>query len=45
MYEGVQIVILPESEFQLPVDVADNQAKVTANLLLATFDYYNGHIF
>lgn len=43
-YEGIQLVILPKNEFNLPIDVPDNQEKVTAHLLLATFDYYNGRI-
>lgn len=42
MYEGIQVVILPESEFKLPVDVPDDINKVTAHIKLATFNYYNG---
>ncbi len=44
MYEGIQLVILPKSEFKLPVDVPNEPDKVTAHLLLAGFDYYNGRI-
>lgn len=43
-YEGIQLVILPKNEFKLPIDVPDNPEKVTAHLLLATFDYYNERI-
>nr|DAG57683.1 MAG TPA: hypothetical protein [Caudoviricetes sp.] len=43
-YEGVQVVILPTSDFKLPEDVPDDQSLVTAHILLATFDYYNGSI-
>lgn len=46
MYEGVQLVILPEEEFKLPQDVpGEGQAgQVTAHLKLATFNYINGSI-
>lgn len=42
LYEGIQVVILPTSAFKIPSDVPDNQEQVTAHILLATFDYFNG---
>lgn len=42
LYEGVQIVILPTTAFKTPSEVPDAQEQVTAHLLLATFDYFNG---
>lgn len=44
MYEGIQVVILPSSEFILPTDSPDDQNAVKAHILLATFKYYNGSI-
>ena len=44
MYEGIQVVILPESEFKLPVDVPEDVNSVTAHLKLASFKYINGSI-
>lgn len=46
MYEGVQVVILPESEFKLPEDVPNegDESYVTAHIKLATFNYYNGTV-
>lgn len=46
MYEGIQVVILPDSQFLLPEDVpeADQEAEVTAHIKLATFTYFNGSI-
>ena len=44
MYEGIQIVILPESQFKLPIDVPEDQASITAHIKLATFNYINGTI-
>lgn len=41
IYEGIQVVILPKDEFKLPEDVPNQQDKVTAHLLLATFNYVN----
>lgn len=42
LYEGIQVVILPTSAFKTPSDAPDAQEQVTAHLLLATFDYFNG---
>ena len=36
MYEGIQVVILPESEFKLPIDVPEDVNSVTAHLKLAS---------
>lgn len=44
MYEGIHVVILPESEFKLPIDEPNDRSKVTAHILLATFEYNNGRI-
>lgn len=44
LYEGIQVVILPESEFILPKDSPTNQNLVKADILLATFSYNNGVI-
>lgn len=46
MYEGLEIVILPEAELLLPADVpqADNRNQVKAHLKLATFTFYDGSI-
>lgn len=56
MYAGVQVVILPTSEFLLPTSkfmsgdteidcgLAENQGLVTAHLLLATFNLSGGNI-
>ena len=44
LYEGIQVVILPTSEFILPKDSPTDQSQVTAHLLLATFNYTNGTI-
>lgn len=44
MYKGIQIVILPESEFKLPIDSPDDESAVTAHLKLATFKYVNGAV-
>ena len=41
IYEGIQVVILPKDEFKLPEDVPGQEDKVTAHLLLATFNYVN----
>lgn len=45
-YEGVQLVVLPRSEFILPSDPEGqlNPAKITAHLKLADFTYTNGTI-
>ena len=44
MYEGIQIIILPTSEFKTPKDCPTDQTQITAHLLLATFTYFNGVI-
>ena len=48
MYEGLQVVILPETEMKLPTDdVAckeDNKYIVNTHLKLATFTFYDGGI-
>lgn len=43
-YEGVQIVVLPQTEFKTPYDSPKNQTNVTAHLKLATFTFVNGTI-
>lgn len=44
MYEGIQLVILPPSEFKLPEDVPTQQSSITAHIKLAEFTYINGRI-
>lgn len=44
MYEGIQLVVLPEDEIVLPVDSPTDQDKVTCHLKLATFNFINGAI-
>ena len=44
MYEGIQIIVLPTSEFKTPKDCPTDQTQITAHLLLATFSYFNGVI-
>jgi len=44
LYEGIQVVILPEDEFKLPKDSPTDPNKVTAHLKLGTFTYRNGKI-
>lgn len=44
MYEGIQVVILPENEFKLPIDVPNDENAVTAHIKLASFNYINGSI-
>ena len=44
IYEGIQIVILPEEEFKLPEDVPNNEDQVTAHLKLAEFNFINGAV-
>lgn len=43
-YEGVQVVVLPSSEFKLPEDSPEDPAGATAHIKLATFYYSNGSI-
>lgn len=42
IYEGIQLVILPQDEFKLPIDVPTQQDQVTAHLKLADFNFVNG---
>lgn len=44
MYVGVQLVVLPKSEFITPEDSPSDQSKVTAHLRLATFTFINNSI-
>nr|DAM30205.1 MAG TPA: hypothetical protein [Caudoviricetes sp.] len=44
IYEGVQVVILPEDKFRLPIDVPNEEDKVTAHIRLGTFNFINGAI-
>lgn len=47
-YEGVHVVVLPESEFHLPTDEGyggiDKQSYVTAHLWLADISFVNGRL-
>lgn len=43
-FEGVQVVILPKSEFKLPIDCKDDQGQVTAHIKLGDIIYQNGRI-
>lgn len=44
MYVGVQLVIMPTSEFKTPNDAPDDINKVTADIKLADFTYINGAV-
>lgn len=44
MYEGIQVVVLPSTEFKTPKDVPNDESLVTAHLKLGTFMYVNGAI-
>lgn len=46
MYEGLEIVILPEDELLLPIDVPEKERRnsIKAHLKLATFTFYDGTI-
>lgn len=46
MYEGLEIVILPEEELLLPIDVPKKEKRdqIKAHLKLATFTFYDGAI-
>lgn len=44
IYEGIQLVILPQDEFKLPIDVPTQQDQVTAHLKLADFNFVNGWV-
>lgn len=44
VYEGVQVVVLPESQLKDPHDSPTDQTKVTCNLKLATFTFLDNEI-
>lgn len=44
MYEGIQLVILPYSQFKTPIDTPTDPTQVTAHLRLADFTYRNGKV-
>ena len=44
VYEGVQVIVLPQKEFILPIDSPSDRTKVTAHIKLADFSYINGSI-
>lgn len=44
MYLGIQLVVLPTTEFILPSESPDDQNKVTADIRLATFNFVNNNI-
>lgn len=44
MYEGIQVVVLPEAQFKLPADVPTDEDQVTAHLKLAEVTFRNGQI-
>lgn len=46
MYEGLEVVILPEEEFLLPIDVPEEERRnqIKAHIKLATFTFYDGAI-
>lgn len=44
MFEGIQIVVLPPSQFVLPSDSPNDESKVTAHIKLAEFFYRDGAI-
>lgn len=44
IYEGIQLVILPQDEFKLPEDVPTSEDQVTAHLKLAEFSFINGSV-
>lgn len=44
IYEGIQLVVLPQDEFKTPLDVPTQQDQVTAHLKLADFNFVNGSI-
>lgn len=44
MYLGVQLVILPKDEFLTPENVPNDASKMTAHLLLATFNFANNKV-
>lgn len=46
MYEGLEVVILPEEELLLPIDVPEKERRdqIKAHIKLATFTFYDGAI-
>ena len=44
MYEGIQVVIMPEEELVMPSDSPIDEASVNCHLLLGKFKYINGVI-
>lgn len=44
LYEGIQVVVLPEAQFKLPVDVPTDETAVTAHIKLAEFIYRNSRV-
>lgn len=46
IYEGIQVVVLPKSEFRLPTDVpgSNQQSLVNAHIKLAELSFKNGEI-
>lgn len=44
VYEGIQVVILPKTEFITPSDSPLDESAVTAHLKLADFTFYQGEI-
>ena len=44
VYQGIQVVVLPEEEMILPMDTPSDPTKVTAHLRLATFTFSNNRI-
>lgn len=43
-YEGIQVVVLPEKLFKLPIDCPDTPNEVTAHLLLGKCKYINNSV-
>lgn len=44
MYEGVQVVVLPESQLKTPEDCPKDESQVTCHLKLATFTFLDNEI-
>ena len=44
VYEGVQIVVLPESQLKTPEDCPTDESQVTCHLKLATFTFLDNEI-
>ena len=43
-YEGIQLVILPSSEFVTPIDSPTDETQINAHLKLANFRFTNGRV-